>query len=248
MHQLTLGNLLVKKACEVKSEALGRIRVAVAGIQNNCFHAVMKQSFSYSPAMAAGDVTTAGEESDLGGPSIRPPPDTRPRSKSARLSATAPAGSDTEHLSPKVTGAKVFKPGPEPKFWSKTGLASDFTPKKTSGDEDYQCPFPDCNYPGKQKLDTAATHIRRDHLNVCIGCHHCEGVFWSAVSWGKHCDKNHKDLPRVPAGAENPGVFSPLTDSDIVEIKQEEQQAIADSLGLGDMDIEPDVEIVDEFI
>ena len=43
-------------------------------------------------------------------------------------------------------------------------------------------------------------------------------------------------------------MFSPLTDSDIVEIKQEEQQAIADSLGLGDMDIEPDVEIVDEFI
>ena len=47
MNQLTLGNMLERKAAEVKAEALGRIRVATAGILNNCFHSVMKQSFSY---------------------------------------------------------------------------------------------------------------------------------------------------------------------------------------------------------
>ena len=68
MNQLTLGNMLERKAAEVKGEALGRIRVATAGILNNCFHSVMKQSFSYeasAPSTSAAGVMETEEPSSV---------------------------------------------------------------------------------------------------------------------------------------------------------------------------------------
>ena len=251
MHLLTLGNLLEIKAAQIKGEALGRIRVATAGIKNNCFHSVMRSSFSYDTSSAAPD-TTADEESDRG-PSTAPPPGTRPRGVFPHRPSAPGSRSESEssHVSPKTTGATPFKPGREPKAWSRTGLASDFVPKKVEDDEKYHCSFPLCQVPPKQKLDTMATHIRRDHLNICLACHYCDTLFWSSVSWTKHCGNVHKGLPYVPEDAEDPGVFSgdfKFSDSDIVEINQEEAAAVKAALGLEDMDVEPEVSIVDELV
>ena len=204
MHLLTLGNLLEMKAAQIKGEALGRIRVATAGIKNNCFHSVMRSSFSYDTSSAVPD-TTADEESDRG-PSTAPPPGTRPRGVFPHRPSAAGSRSESEssHVSPKTTGATPFKPGREPKAWSRTGLASDFVPKKVEDYEKYHCSFPLCQVPPKQKLDTMATHIRRDHLNICLACHYCDTLFWSSVSWTKHCGNVHKGFPYVPEDAEDP--------------------------------------------
>ena len=251
MHLLTLGNLLEIKAAQIKGKALGRIRVATAGIKNNCFHSVMRSSFSYDTSSVVPD-TTADEESDRG-PSTAPPPGTRPRGVFPPRPSAAGSRfeSESSHVSPKTTGATPFKPGREPKAWSRTGLASDFVPKKVGDDEKYHCSFPLCQVPPKQKLDTMATHIRRDHLNICLACHYCDTLFWSSVSWTKHCGNVHKGFPYVPEDAEDPGVFSgdfKFSDSDIVEINQEEAAAVKAALGLEDMDVEPEVSIVDELV
>ena len=249
MNQLTLGNMLERKAAEVKGEALGRIRVATAGILNNCFHSVMKQSFSYE----ASAPSTSADVMETEEPSSVPPRGTRPRGVFPRRPPAATASgsaseAESQHLSPKTTGAKAFKPGPNKKTWTKTGLASDLVPIKITGDENYHCPFPDCDYPGKQKLDTVATHIRRDHLNICMACYYCDGLFWSGVSWGKHCSSLHGGLDPVPVDAKEPEVFDPLSESEIIEIKQEEADAIQEALGMEDMSVEPELSIVTEVI
>ena len=201
----------------------------------------MRHSFSYETS-AAPD-TTADEESDRG-PSIAPPVETHPRGVFPHCPPVSGSRSESEgsHPSPKTMGAKPFKPGRENKTWSRTGLAAEFVPKKVEDDEKYHCSFPTCQFPPKQKLDTMVTHIQRDHLNICLACHYCGTLFWSSI---------HKGLPCVPENAEDPGIFSQtlkLSDWDIDKIKQEEAAAVEASLGLKDMDVEPNLSIMDELV
>ena len=83
------------------------------------------------------------------------------------------SGTDTDkestkqHINPAITKAVIFKLGPIERSWSRTGLAKEFQPTNEGGH--YGCPM--CpKYEPRSNIDTVATHIRRDHLNIALRC------------------------------------------------------------------------------
>ena len=144
-------------------------------------------------------------------------------------------GSDSEgnYPAPKSSKAIGFKPGVNPKTWTKTGLTLEYQPTREEGEDDYGCPFSKCDFVPKQKLDLVCTHIHR-HLNICIECHYCDKSYWSVEGWKKHTGSVHPGLPKVPEGTEDPPTFSPLGDTpEILEVREEEEEALNQTLGGG---------------
>ena len=161
------------------------------------------------------------------------------------------SGSESEsgrvHASPGATKAVVFKPSSVEKNWSHTGIPKEFLPVHDTGK--YSCPA--CqSFEPKSNIDTVATHIRRNHLNVAIGCHHCDQCFFSSEGWKKHCVAVH-NLPKaqfVPLDAEEPGIYQPLQGvSEVEKVDEEEQRTVLQAAGLRgqNLDIEPDFTSMD---
>ena len=157
--------------------------------------------------------------------------------------ATNKPQAHAEYVSPALSKATVFKPGVEEKFWSRTGLAKEYMPHVKEGK--YSCPL--CpSYDPRSNLDMVATHIRRDHLNVSIGCYYCDQFFFSSEGWKKHLGCNHKKEKHdfVPIKMVETTEDLDFPDNlEIEEVKKEEAVAIEQSIGLAsttNLDIEPD--------
>ena len=218
----------------------------MAGQPSNCFHQLMKDTFGYIPASARDNETTGGEETQMsqsedGAASASD----RPLKKRAfAMTSGTESGKEANPPPPEASHATLFKPGPDNQRWTKTGLSQEYLPMKN--DKEYGCPFPKCGYVPRQKLDLVCTHIRR-HLNIGIGCHHCNKGYWSAEGWKRHCRNIHPDLPEVPEGAEEPEAFeNPLGDDPQileVEIEDEEAEAIDQAIKSGrtphSLEVEP---------
>ena len=178
------------------------------------------------------------------------PPHLRPGSK-AKSASQLFSGSESEggrqHPGPLSTHAQVFKPGPEEKYWSRTGLAKEYQPQSREGK--YYCPM--CRYyEGHSNIDTVSTHIQRDHLNISLGCHYCDKAFFSSEGWKKHNVQKHKKSKDefVPEGAVDPGTAAKIPDHiELEEVKAEEASAIEESIGLsGNLNAEAEFEEGDE--
>ena len=174
-----------------------------------------------------------------------------------------PSGSESEaierskqHINPAVTKATVFKPGSNKCSWTRTGLPKEFLPTN-QGSRNYGCPM--CpKYVPRSNLDTVATHIRRDHLNISMGCHFCNESFFSSEGWKKHNYQKHGKAKHeyVPEGTEEPGPYkAPAADilipddAELSEVKKEEQIAIEQAAGLAEKeDLNVETEFTEEVM
>ena len=107
-------------------------------------------------------------------------------------------------------------------------------------------------YEPQSNIDTVATHIQRDHLNIALGFHFCDDAFFSSEGWKKHNIQKHGKTSRnefVPEDAVEPGTYVPPspvampTDLILAEVKEEEKTAIEQAAGISsgaDLDVEPD--------
>ena len=138
------------------------------------------------------------------------------RGKASTVVLEASVGSELEtpkealksHVSPAVSKALVLKPGLNSKNWSHTGFPKEFQPVRSANTDKYGCPM--CpKYKPHSNIDTVATHIRRDHLNIVIGCHFCSEAFFTCEAWKSHNQKEHNRSKNdyVPEDAEEPGVY-----------------------------------------
>ena len=258
IYLLTLAAYLEERAARIRREALGRAQVALAGSAPNCFHYILDSFFGYrgDNASESGSVIDDPSESTKA-PTPRDGHNWLPKETTTTSSAKIPqpsavaalpakkrpqelrdfstlgglhSGSESEsgrvHASPGATKAVIFKPSSVEKLWSRTGIPKEFLPIHDAGK--YSCPA--CGtFEPKSNIDTVATHIRRNHLNIAIGCHHCDQCFFSSEGWKKHCVAVH-NLPKaqfVPLDAEEPGVYQPLQGvSEVVKVDEEEQQAV----------------------
>ena len=281
MHLLTLASYLEERAAKLRREALGRIQVALAGSGSNSMYSTIDSFFGYQTeegteastpvetpvsdallSQIASAVTGSSAGHTFGGFPCAPIPahlQTVRGKTDTVISHTS--GSETEaaerskqHTNPAVTKATVFKPGPLERTWTRTGLSQEFLPTNEGGGS-YSCPM--CpQYQPRSNLDTVATHIRRDHLNISLGCYFCSESFFSSEGWKRHNFQRHGKSKNeyVPAGSEEPGTFekpNPLgsdpniliEDSVLTEVKQEEKEAIEEAAGLSrkeNLDIESD--------
>ena len=102
-------------------------------------------------------------------------------------------------------------------------------------------------YKPRSNIDTVATHIQRDHLNIVLRCHFCDDAFFSSEGWKKHNTQKHGKTSRnefVPEDAVQPGTYIPPSPVAILaEVKEEEKTAIEQAAGIlsgVDLDVEPD--------
>ena len=163
----------------------------------------------------------------------------------AKTSSQLFSGSESEggrqHPGPLSTHAQIFKPGPDEKQWSRTGLAKEYMPQSKEGK--YLCPL--CpQYEGRSNIDTVSTHVRRDHLNISLGCLFCDEAFFLSEGWKKHNIQKHKKAKHefVPEDALDPGTTVKIPDhTELEEVKGEEAVAIERSIGItGNLDAEPE--------
>ena len=179
---LSLASYLDEHSAKLGREALGWVQVGVAGVSQNHFHSFLVQNFDYSFSDVASEasdiaqVTKVREVEELysgtqpAASQITQAAATKPIPSGSGHAANKPQA-QVEYISPSLTKATVFQPGVEEKFWAHTGLAKEYMPHVKEGK--YSCPlYP--SYEPRSNLDTVATHIRRDHLNVSISCYYCE--------------------------------------------------------------------------
>ena len=132
---LTLSLYLEERAAKLRREALGRIQVSMAGAPPGSFYSIMDRFFGY-----ADDEEPEADEDTTATPHTAafclPAHLTSVRGKASTVVSGASAGSEPEtpkesskpHASPAVSRALVFKPGPNSKTWSHTGLPKEFQP------------------------------------------------------------------------------------------------------------------------
>ena len=257
---LTLGSYLEEHAAKLRREALGRIQVALAGSAPNSMYTTIDSFFGYQADDESEDKEQEeiySREQPMGGGSTRtfggfPCEPTAIPSNLATVRGKTdtvvphPSGSESEaaerskqHTNPAVTKATVFKPGSNERSWTRTGLPKEFLPTN-QGAGNYGCPM--CpQYQPRSNLDTVAMHIRRDHLNISMGCYFCNESFFSSEGWKKHNFQKHgkNKTEYVPEGTKEPAPYkAPAAsilipdDAELSEVKQEEQIAIEQAAGL----------------
>ena len=255
---LTLGSYLEEQAAKLRREALGRIQVALAGSAPNSMYTTIDSFFGYQADDEAEETPEEMERPEVTpttrtfggfpcGPTPLPPHLAAVRGKTDTV-VPHPSGSESEaaerskqHINPTVTKATVFKPGSNERSWTRTGPPKEFLPTN-QGSGNYGCPM--CpQYQPRSNLDTVATHIRRDHLNISMGCYFCNESFFSSEGWKKHNFQKHgkSKMEYVPEGTEEPTPYkAPAAsilipnDAELTEVKQEEQAAIEQAAGLAE--------------
>ena len=263
LHLLTLASHLEQRAATLKKEALGRVMVALAGSPPNCFYQLLEAFFSYKEATSseaastAADTTLVTELKEEATPAPSPAVGSQ-IPQHLKPAATLPAftsGSESESrqsskLSPEATNAIGFKPLQNPDLWTDTGLAKEYIPKLDAGGSDYQCPFPSCDRRSVAQKDTMSTHIRRDHLNIAVGCHYCDKLFWSREGWGKHCARKHLGVPAVPLASDTSIAPTPAELLTTLQtIHKEESKIHAETAPLPQLQsAEPELVLTDEEI
>ena len=131
---LTLSSYMDERSARYKQEALGRVRVALAGSPPNCFYSLLTDLFGYPSEVTAPASSTAPSASA----SASVPPTAPPRPAASGLLPTDPAlyktipdiGSGSEAPgskslrptlpNPYISGAKAILPSSDNKRWSRT--------------------------------------------------------------------------------------------------------------------------------
>ena len=180
---MTLSAYMEEKAAKYRMEALGRMRVTLAGSPPNGFISLMCDYFGYKGEEPVASTTstvpppttaaqpTSGTSGRQFVPSSLMPVDPSifldpPEFGSGGEGPSGTRGPKEQLLTPYQTCADGVKPSSEQKRWSRTGLAAEYLPPRD--DDLYSCPLPQCNYK-RQNIDTVCIHIRR-HLNIAIQC------------------------------------------------------------------------------
>ena len=250
---LTLSSYLDERSARYKQEALGHIRVAMAGSPPNCFYDLMEDIFGYKEVEDPTVTTTSGATAaPTAPPSVTPvnviASSLLPRNLATFLTApsseaSTASGGPSSTATPYSTCAKGILPSSDQRRWSRTGLAEEYNPTLT--DEVYSCPFPACVFQPRQNIDTVCAHIRR-HLNISIKCHHCHKLYWGSEGWLRHTRDVHKGLAPVPPefGKEQPSVPRDLIAEaalahDLATTEEIKGAVAAQSLPREDYDIEP---------
>ena len=195
-----------ERSARYKQEALGRVRVALAGSPPNCFYSLLMDLFGYpsdpQPSTSAPTATAPALAPASTIPPVAPLLPTDPSlykmlpDFGSGSEAPGPKGTRPALPNPYVSRAKAVLPYLDSCRWSRTGLASEY---KTSIENNlYKCPFESCDYQPHQNLDSVCTHVHC-HLNVAIQCHYCSKIYWSSKGWLKHTREVHKNSKPLPA-------------------------------------------------
>ena len=182
LSDLQMSEHLAIQSHKARLRGYGKIAVATSGGPEFGFSEFLGQLFCYPsvPGSKATDVTAGPSTSHPGTPA-------RPGSPRSTASTDFP-----DFCS--LNECKVVFPTGE-KALTMTGVLGEWVSPRSS-DGHYGCLFGDCpaRISGKPNC---ATHIRRVHLGVAIGCRHCDKKYFKPKGFLDHMRQKHPELPEA---------------------------------------------------
>ena len=160
-----------------------KIAAATAGGPQSGFSEFMGQMFCGSLASGSSRSTTQG------GGDVEEEPRSRPPSPAARSTASV----DVDDFCP-LEDCKLIYPTSADNL-TMSGVPAEFlSPRSSAGY--YGCLFGDCGKEISGK-PAAASHVRRKHLGIAIGCHLCGRRYYKPQGWMDHMKSKHANVPRA---------------------------------------------------
>ena len=192
LNDLNMSDHLLMQSIKTRRRGMAKIYTATAGHPEESFcdflaeiygnYDVQSQSQSQSatPARPTKGTDAADSQSESE-PAVPPSP-----------APSASSTADQEDLQAHIGDCKVVFPA-NPETLPTTGVPAEFISSR--GEEgQYGCLYGDCDHKASSR-PACATHIRRKHLGLAIGCKLCPAkLFYKHGSWQDHMRKNHPGL------------------------------------------------------
>ena len=194
LNDLNLSDLFMEKAIKLRRRGMAKIYTATAGGPEVGFSDFLAEIYAPTGSGATGGSKTATPARPAQG--SEPAKSTTTTAESEPVVAPSPAPSSTageqEDFCPLSECKIVFPLNPE--TLPTSGVPVEYISARFS-DGSYGCLWEDCDHKSTSR-PACATHIRRKHLGIALGCKLCPAKqFYKHGSWSDHMKKLH---PRVP--------------------------------------------------
>ena len=179
---MQLAEHLAIQSHKVRMRGYHKIAAATAGGPQEGFTQFMGEMFCGSIKSSTTQSSTQGGEDA----------ETQPRSRAPSPSVRSTTSADQEEYCP-LDQCKLVYPITADTL-TMSGVPSEFVSSRTE-DGHYGCLFGDCTMVLSGK-PAAATHVRRKHLGIAIGCRHCSKRYYKPGGWVDHMKNKHPSLSR----------------------------------------------------
>ena len=179
---MQMAEHLAIQSHRVRLRGYHKITAATAGGPQSGFSDFMGQMFCGSLASGSSRGSTQG------GGDVEKEPCSRPPSPAARSTASI----DVDDYCP-LEECKIVYPTSSDGL-TMSGVPAEFLSPRSS-DGHYGCLYGDCGAKISGK-PAAASHIRRKHLGIAIGCYVCNRRYYKPQGWMDHMKSKHSNLSR----------------------------------------------------
>ena len=190
LNDLNLSDLFMEKAIKLRRRGMAKIYTATAGGPEEGFSDFLAEI--YAPAGSGSKTATPARPTQ----GSEPAKSTTTTVESEPVVAPSPAPSSTagdqEDFCPLSECKIVFPLNAE--TLPTSGVPVEYISAHFS-DGSYGCLWEDCDQKASSR-PACATHIRRKHLGIALGCKLCPAKqFYKHVSWSDHMKKSHPGVP-----------------------------------------------------
>ena len=190
LNDLNLSDLFMEKAIKLRRRGMAKIYTATAGGPEQGFSDFLAEI--YAPAGSGSKTATPARPTQ----GSEPAKSTTTTAESEPVVAPSPAPSSTageqEDFCPLSECKIVFPLNAE--TLPTSGVPVEYISARFS-DGSYGCLWEDCDHKSSSR-PAIATHIRRKHLGIALGCKLCPAKqFFKHGSWQDHMKKSHPGVP-----------------------------------------------------
>ena len=190
LNDLNMADHLLIQSVKTRRRGMAKIYTATAGGPEESFCDFLAEIYgggdpqSQAPSQAATP-SRASQSQD--------PASTDTEKDEPAPASPAPSTADEDDLQAKIGDCKVVFPS-NPETLATSGVPADFISGRYDSGQ-YGCLYGDCDHKSSSRPG-CATHIRRKHLGIALGCKFCPAkLFYKHASWQDHMRAKHIKLP-----------------------------------------------------
>ena len=191
LNDLNMADHLLIQSVKTRRRGMAKIYTATAGGPEESFCDFLAEIYgggdpqSQAPSQSA----TPSQASRAQDPASTDTEKDEPAPASPAPSSTA----DEDDLQARIGDCKVVFPS-NPETLATSGVPADFISGRYDNGQ-YGCLYGDCDHKSSNRPG-CATHIRRKHLGIALGCKFCPAkLFYKHSSWQDHMRAKHIKLP-----------------------------------------------------
>ena len=190
LNDLNMADHLLIQSVTTRRRGMAKIYTATAGGPEESFCDFLAEIYgggdpqSQDPSKAATP-SRASQSQD--------PASTDTEKDEPAPASPAPSTADEDDLQARIGDCKVVFPS-NPETLATSGVPADFISGRYDSGQ-YGFLYGDCDHKSSSRPG-CATHIRRKHLGIALGCKFCPAkLFYKHASWRDHMRAKHINLP-----------------------------------------------------